>query len=164
MRHAVLVAAALLAAPVALAAVSSADRSFLQHESQGASYELALAQLAAQKATRDDVKSYAQEVIADHDQANAALTQLAQSKGVSLPTGMSSDDQTRLAGLKNLQGQDFDRSFVREAVRVNAEDKRDFSKEAKATHDPEIRAYVKQFSAMDRKHAAGAKQLQRPAS
>ena len=164
MRHAILVATSLLVAMPAFAAVSAADRSFLQHEAQGAAYELALAQLAAQKATRDDIKNYAQQLITDHDQANAALDQLAQNKGVSLPKNLSSDDQTRLAGLQNLQGNDFDRSFVKEAVRINREDKRDFAKEAKTTHDPEIRAYVKQFSAMDRKHADEARQLQKSAS
>ena len=164
MRHATLAAAVLLAATPAFAAVSAADRSFLQHEAQGAAYELALAQLAQQKATRDDIKTYAQQLIADHEQANNALDQLAQSKGVSLPKNLSSDDQTRLAGLQNLQGNDFDRSFVREELRINRGDKRDFAKEAKATHDREVRAYVKQFSAMDQKHAEKARQLQKSAS
>jgi putative membrane protein len=164
MRLTALAAAVLLAATPALAAVSASDRSFLQHEAQGAAYELALAQLAAQKATRDDIKTYAQQLITDHEQANASLDQLAQSKGVPLSKTLSNDDQTRLAGLQNLQGNDFDRSFVKEAVRVNQEDKRDFAKEAKSTHNPDVRAYVKQFSAMDQKHAAGARQLQHTAS
>ena len=164
MRHAVLAAAVMLVASPALAALSASDRSFLQHEAQGAAYELALAQLAAQKATREDIKAYAQHILADHDQANAALEQLAQSKGVSLPKTLSNDDQTRLAGLRNLQGHEFDRSFVNEAVRINQEDKRDFAKEAKMTHDPEVRAYVKQSSAMDQKHADEARQLQKSAS
>lgn len=164
MRPTALAAAVLLAAMPALAAVSASDRSFLQHEAQGAAYELALAQLAAQKATRDDIKTYAQQLITDHEQANTSLDQLAQSKGVPLSKTLSSDDQTRLAGLQNLQGNDFDRSFVKEAVRVNHEDRRDFAKEAKSTHDPDVRAYVRQFSAMDQKHAAGARQLQHTAS
>lgn len=164
MRHAALAATVLLAAVPAFAAVSAADRSFLQHEAQGAAYELALAQLAVQKATRGDIKSYAQQLISDHDQANAALEQLAQSKGVSLPKALSNNDQTRLAGLQNLQGNDFDRSFVKEAVRINQEDQRDFAKEARTTHDSEVRAYVKQFSVMDQRHAAGARQLEKSAS
>ena len=159
MRRAVLTVALLLAAPAAFAAVSSADRSFLQHEAQGASYELAIAQLAQQKATRPDVKAYAQRIVSDHEQANAELSKLAQSKGVSLPTEMTSNDQTRLAGLQNLQGNDFDRSYVQESVRINAGDKRDFAKEAKTTHDPAIRAYVKQFTGMDAQHEQAAKQL-----
>ena len=164
MRRVVLAVAILLVATPAFAAVSAADRSFLQHEAQGAAYELALAQLAAQKATREDVKAYAQHVVADHDQANAALEQLAQSKGVSLPKTLSNDDQTRLAGLQNLQGHEFDRSFVNEALRINREDKSDFAKEARTTHDPEVRAYVKQSSAMDQKHADEARQLRKSAS
>ena len=160
MRRLVVIAAALLVAPAALAAVSASDRSFLQREVQGSSYELAIAKLAEQNAMRDDIKAYAQRVASDHEQANAALDQLVQSKGVPMPNGMTSDDQTRLAGLQNLRGPDFDRAYVKEAKRINADDKRDFAKEKKATHDADIRAYVQRFSAMDAAHEQAAKQLQ----
>ncbi len=149
-----------LSAPAANATVSADDRSFLRHEAQGDAYELAIAQLAAEKATRGDVKAYAQRIVSDHEQANAALRHLAQDKGVQLPNGMTNDEQTRFSGLQNLHGADFDRAYVKEALRVNAEDKRDFAKEAKTTHDAEIRAYVQRFSAMDAEHEQAAKQLQ----
>ncbi len=148
-----------LAAPPAFAAVSTADRSFLIHEAQGGAYELAIAQLATQKATHDDIKAYAQRIVADHEQGNKALQQLAQSKGVSLPTGMTHDEQTRFAGLQNLQGTDFDRAYVKAAVRINAEDRRDFANEAKTTHDADIHAYVQRFAAMDAEHEQAAKQF-----
>ncbi len=160
MRRIALAVLLILAAPAAFAAVSAADRSFLTHEAQGGAYELAIAQLATQKGTRDDIKAYAQRIVSDHEQANTALQQLAQSKGVSLPTGMTNDEQTRFAGLQNLQGTTFDRAYVKEAVRINAGDKRDFAKEAKTTHDADIRAYVQRFAAMDAEHEQAAKQLQ----
>jgi putative membrane protein len=163
MRSTALGLAALLAtaAPV-LAAVSSADRSFLAHEAQGNAYELAIAQLAAQKASRDDIKTYAQRVVSDHETANTALQQLAQGKGVTLLQGMTGDEQTRFAGLQNLRGADFDRAYLKETTRINAEDKRDFAKEGRQTHDPEIRAYVQRFSAMDAQHERAAKALTKP--
>ena len=159
MRHIALAVLLTLAAPAAFAAVSAADHSFLTHEAQGSAYELAIAQLAAQKATRNEVKAYAQRIVSDHEQANMALQQLAQSKGVPLPTGMTNDEQTRFAGLQTLQGAAFDRAYVKEAVRINAGDKRDFTKEAKTTHDADIRAYVQRFAAMDAEHEQAAEQL-----
>ena len=160
MRVTTLSLAALLAAAVpAMAAISSSDRAFLTKDVQGSNYELALAQLAAQKATNDQIKSYAQKVASDHEQANPQLQQLAQSKGVTPPQGMDSNDQTRLAGMQNLQGNDFDRAFVKEAKRINAEDKRDSAKEQRTTRDPDIRAFLKRFASMDAEHDQAAKAL-----
>jgi len=154
--------AALLAfaAPAtASAAPSQADRAFLDQEARGAAYELAIAQLATQQSSRSDIKAYSQRVVSDHETANAALRQLAQSEGVSLPTGMTEDQQTRLAGLRKLKGSDFDNAYLKEVKRINAEDKTDFAKEAKETHDPDISSYVKRFSAMDAEHEKAAEQL-----
>lgn len=161
MRHrAALAVLLVLAAPAALAAVSDADRDFLAHEARGGAYELAIAQLAAQKATRDDIKAYAQRIVSEHGQANATLQQLARSKGLLLPAGgMTNDEQTRFAGLQNLQGTDLDRAYVEEAVRTDAEDKRDLAQEAKTTHDPEIRTYVQDVSTKEAQHEQAVKQL-----
>jgi len=50
--------------------------------------EVALSQLAAQRATNAEVKSFAQQMVTEHTQVNQALMQLAQQKGVTLD-GMS---------------------------------------------------------------------------
>ncbi len=88
-----LAALLVLAPPATHAAVSAADRLFLKHEARSGFYELAIAQLAARKATREDIKAYTQRIILDHEQASAALQHLAQNKGVQLLTGMTNDEQ-----------------------------------------------------------------------
>jgi len=145
------------ASGAAFAAPSQADRAFLDQEAQGTAYELAIAQIATQQSSRNDIKAYSRRVVSDHETTNEALRQLAQNEGVSLPTGMTEDQQTRLAGLRKLKGSDY--AYLKEVKRINAEGKTDFAKEAKETHDPDISSYVKRFSAMDAEHEKAAEQL-----
>lgn len=159
MRHAALTILLILAAPAAFAAVSAADRSFLDREARGISYELAIAQLAVQKATRNDIKAYAQRIIAEHAQEDAMLKQIAQNQGVSLPAGMTHDEQTRFADLQGLQGAAFDRAYVAEMVRASAEDERDLTEGAQGSHDLGIRAYANRFGAVAAEHEHAARQL-----
>lgn len=152
-----------LAAALAVAAVvparaqdasglSRVDRSFLHKEAQGSIYELTIAQLAQQRATRPEVKNYAARIVSDHESYNEALQQLAQSKGVTLPKTMDRADAERLTQLKRQQGAAFDRAYVQESTRINADDKRSFAREAKATHDEQVRDFVSRFSDMDAEH------------
>lgn len=163
MRRVALTILLALAAPAtAFAAVSAADRSFLDHEAQGGAYELAIAQLAMRKATRNDIKAYAQRIVSEYTQADAALKQIAQRQGISLPAGMTQDEQTRFAGLQNSHGAAFDRAYVAEMVRASAEDERDLTEEAETSRDTSIRAYANRFGALAAEHEHTARQLQTP--
>lgn len=152
---------ALFAIPTATqaAALASADKVFLTKDAQGGTYELASAKLAVDKASDAAVKDYAQKLVTDHDRYNAALAKLAQDKGVKLPAGMEEADRKRLARLKRLSGPVFDKAYLAEAIRVNAEDTRDADKEKGATKDDGIKDFIEQFAAMDAEHERSAKEL-----
>ena len=150
-----------LSSAPASARASDADRAFLTQDVQGGRYELALARLGAAKATRPAIRAYSQMVVRDHTQANAALTRLARSEGISAPAGMKADDAQRLAKLRAMKGAAFDQAYVDEQNRINAEDKQDADKEKASTKEPAIRAYLARFAAMDAKHQSGAEALKR---
>ena len=73
---------------------------------------------------------------------------------------MTGPDQQTLARLKALSGAAFDKGYVDEVTRINAEDKADADKETSATHDPAIRAYLQKFAAMDARHMHAGESLQ----
>ena len=160
---AALPALAQTAAPAATlpGGITELDRQFMILDATGGQYEINLAALAQQKSSRDDIKSYAAMLIQDHAEYNAALQQLAASKGVTLPTTMTPDDQKNISGMNLQGGSTFDRSFILEAIRINDEDKKDAASEAAATSDPDIKAFLQKFAAMDAKHERAAKALQR---
>jgi putative membrane protein len=65
-------------------ALKRADKRFITKVAEGSAKEVAIAQLAVQKSSNPQVKSYAQQLVNDHRQLNSELLQLAQSKGVSV--------------------------------------------------------------------------------
>ena len=122
--------------------LSQTDQSFLKDSAQGANYELALANLAKQKASKPDIRLYAQTLVTDHDKL----------KGVQLPTGMSKDDQSKLDHMKSLSGSAFDHAFTTEEARINAQDKEVEEKEIGSTQDNDVKAFVQQMQVADANH------------
>ena len=68
------------------AKVNHADQHFFKEAAQGGMAEVALGQMAAERATNTDVKKFGQRMVQDHGKANQELKTLAASKGVTLPT------------------------------------------------------------------------------
>ena len=139
------------AATAALAQTQD-DRAFLTKDVQGARYELALAKLADAKAAHPQVRSYARMIVRDHETANAQLEQLARSEGVTPPAGMTLEDGRTLAKIKATNGDAFDKAYLDEVTRINAQDATDSDHEQANTHEARIKSYLKKFSAMDDKH------------
>jgi putative membrane protein len=135
------------------------DELFVRYEAQGSIYEVAFAQLGQSRATRPEVRAYAATLINDHEAYNGALRDLAESKGIAMPSSMTTSDKQRLDRLAAIRGTAFDSAFVREAVRINGEDIRAFRREASRTADPDIRSFVTRFLEVDEKHEAGARAL-----
>lgn len=147
-------------APTA-APITRMDHQFLVKGAQGAAYELAIAALAQQRTSREDVRAYASRLIADHAAYNQALHELARAKGVELPADMTADDRVRLNSINSQAGSTADRSFIEEAARINAEDGQEAVEEAARTADPDIRAFLRKFEAVDAEHGRLALALRR---
>ena len=143
------------------APITSTDYQFLVKDAQGGAYEIAIAALAQQRTSREDIRAYASRIIADHATYNQALQELARAKGVELPTDMTASDRVRLNGLNAYTGSTADRSFIEEAIRINAEDKQDAAEEVAKTPDPDIRAFLHKFEAVDAEHERMALALRR---
>ena len=160
----VMLAAALCAASQAHAQagkLSDVDKDFLIKDRRGAAYELDSARLAVSRASRSDVKSYAEKLVHDHDAYNAALEKLGKDEGVTLPTDLEASDKARLASMEKLNGPAFDAAYIKEAIRINAEDKSAAEKERNQTGSSAIRDFIGRFAAMDAEHEKLARQLEK---
>src|ERR1700761_6154781 len=58
------------------------DKMFLRHAAEGGIAEVKLGQLAANKASSDDVKAFGQKMVDDHTKINNDIDQIADSMGV----------------------------------------------------------------------------------
>lgn len=142
-------------------ALSQADKAYLTKEASGAAYEMKSATLAAGKATRADVKNYAAKIAADHQTYNAALQKLGKEQGIKLPEEPDDADKARMRDLEQASGAAFDALYLKEARRVNKEDKDDAEKERASTRNEAIRKFMDTFQAMDAEHEKLAEQVQR---
>ncbi|HEX4494973.1 MAG TPA: DUF4142 domain-containing protein [Thermoanaerobaculia bacterium] len=131
-----------MANPKSMSKMSSGDTKFMKEAAMGGMEEVDLGKLAAQKAASADVKSFAQKMVDDHSKANDQLMQLATQKGVTLPTGMSSDEKSATAKLDKLSGADFDKAYVSMMVKDHKKDVADFQKEAKSGKDSDLKSWA----------------------
>src|ERR1051326_5779397 len=84
--------------------VSSADKKFMTEAAQGGMEEVELGKLAAANGSDPDVKSFGQKMVDDHSKANDQLKQLAQTKGVTLPTDMTKSQHKDMDKLSKMTG------------------------------------------------------------
>ena len=127
----------------ASAGETMADTKFMKEAAQGGMAEVALGQLAVEKASNADVKKFGQRMVDDHSKANDKLKQLASEKNVALPQDLNAKDKATKASLEKLSGEQFDQAYMKDMVKDHKKDVSDFRRESKAAHDPD----VKQFAA-----------------
>src|SRR5271154_2013843 len=106
------------------------DKMFLRKAAEGGIAEVKLGQLAAQKASSDDVKAFGQKMVDDHTKLNTELAQVADSMGVMLPKTMNKDDQAEYDKLNKLSGNDFDIEYLTYMVKDHHKDLHEFRVEA----------------------------------
>lgn len=74
--------------------------------------EIELAKLAQTKAQSDSVRSYADRMLTDHTKALDDLRQLAQQKGVTLPTTPSVAHRSQIVMLKAMPVASFEKNYI----------------------------------------------------
>ena len=134
--------------------------SFLSAAFQDGTAEIALSQLALQKASDEDVKSYAQRMIDDHTQENNEIVQLAQAKNIALPSAPTAEQMALLTSLSNLGGIAFDRAYMNANVVAHEEDVGLFRAQALSGTDTDIATFAANTLPVLQAHLLTAKAIQ----
>lgn len=141
--------------------LSSSDRLFMERAAQGNMAEIRLSQLALQRASSDDVKQYAQQMIDQHTQANNQLMQLARQKGVTLPRQLDAQHQQIERQLQRLSGTNFDQAYMRAMVNDHAQTAALFQRQAEQGQDRDVVAYASTLLPAIQQHYAMANSMVR---
>ena len=83
---------------------------------EGSNQEVALSELAAVNASRQDVKDFAQMMIRDHGMLNSQLADLASRKGVDIADAVAKGQKKGVESLEKKQGADFDQAYLKDMV------------------------------------------------
>ena len=139
--------------------LNMADRKFVKDAAQGGMAEVELGQLAAEKASSDDVKKFGQRMVDDHSKANDDLKQLATKKGVHVPQQLSAKDKATKARLSKLSGEQFDKAYMADMVKDHEADAKEFENQANKGTDADIKAFAAKTLPMVQRHLEMARDL-----
>ena len=129
-------------APTKAKAETDSDKKFLAMAAQSDQNEIALSQLAEQKATDPAVKAFAEKMVKEHTEMTDSMKPFAESWGLTPPSGPDADHQKALDKLNGLSGKDFDKEYISDMVSDHAKALSAFTTEAKDTKDVKFRAAV----------------------
>jgi putative membrane protein len=135
------------------------DRKFMQDAAEDGMFEVQAGQLAANKASDDKVKQFANKLVEDHQSANNELMQLATTKGVELPAAAPRGKRRDLEKLGKDSGSKFDDKFVKEQVKDHEKDIKKFEKASGKVKDPQLKAWIDKTLPTLRQHLAMAEKL-----
>ena len=118
------------------------DQTFVTKAAAGGMAEVELGKLAQEKGTSDQVKSFAQRMVTDHNKANDELKSLAQTKNITLPTDMGAKEKALKDRLSKMSGEAFDRAYMQAMVADHRKDVSEFRAESNTGKDPEVKAWA----------------------
>jgi putative membrane protein len=137
-----MIAALMIAAPLAAFAASNPDASFYKNAAEAGIAEVEAGKLAQDKGASQKVKDFGAMMVTDHSAANDKLKALAASKDISLPSSSSVGQMANKAKLDVLSGDTFDKSYIKGQLKAHREAVALFKKESTTGQDPDAKAFA----------------------
>jgi putative membrane protein len=124
--------------------LSSKGSSFVKEASAGNQSEVALAQLAQQKAQNPEIKNLAQLIQQDHQQAQEKLQTIAQAHGITLDQSPSWTQKRAQSKLEKLSGAEFDQQYAKDMLEDHVTDIKKFQKASENIQDGDVKQYAQE--------------------
>jgi putative membrane protein len=125
-----------------VSSLDPADKDFVMKAAQGGMAEVMLGQMASSKGTSPDVKNFGNRMVSDHGKANDELKQLAQNKGMALPSDTDKEHKDAADKLSKANGSDFDKQYISNMVEDHEKDVKEFQKASTDAKDPDLKAWA----------------------
>jgi putative membrane protein len=135
------------------------DKAFVRKALQGGMAEVQLGQLALQKSSNDDVKQFAQKMVDDHTKLGDEMKQVAQQLSVKPPDSPSGKDKSTMSKLQALNGDEFDKAYIKDMVKDHQQDEKDFRTEANNTTNPTLKQVASQGAQVIGEHLQMIEQI-----
>jgi putative membrane protein len=140
--------------------LSSGDRKFMMTAAQGGMAEIEMARVALERASSEEVKTYAQRMIDDHTKSGEELMGIAQAKGVALPSAPDAKHMAMMTKMRALSGVAFDREYMMMAGRKDHEKmEKLFRDESMKGRDADVRAFAAKTLPVVREHLSMARMM-----
>jgi putative membrane protein len=128
--------------------LSDKDKTFMKKVAKGGMMEVAMGQVAEQKAQSEDVKSFGKRMVTDHSKANDELKSIASKKGVQLPSKEHTSKWTS------------DKAYIDLMVKDHEKDLAEFKEEANSGSDPDVKKFADDTAKIIQEHLDLVKEIQ----
>lgn len=141
--------------------VSEGDRAFMSAVAEGGMTEIQASQAAENQAASPRVKSFAMMMVQDHSHWGDQLGRIAKGRNVMLPTSPSVKQQQALNTLKQKQGADFDKAYMKMMVHDHEGVVHDFQHAGGLVKDSALAHFVSDHLPMIQVHLDSAKAIEK---
>jgi putative membrane protein len=124
--------------------LSSKGSSFVKEASAGNQSEIALAQIAQQKAQNPEIKNLAQMLQQDHQKAQEKLQTIAQTHGMTLDQSPGWTQKRAQSKLEKLSGAEFDQQYAKDMLEDHVTDIKKFQKASQNVEDTDVKQYAQE--------------------
>lgn len=131
------------------------DRHFIMKAAKMGQEEVDISRVAAQNASNPQVRDFANQLVTQHEQANAELAELASRKGVAL-----SNETSSLRRWQTKSAQDLDKDYLKTMV-SDHEDAIDLFEKAAKSEDADVAAFARKYLPTLQEHYTQAKNLRK---
>jgi putative membrane protein len=131
----------------------------MSNAARGGMLEVQLGNLAAQKATSNDVKQFGERMATDHGQLGQKLQQLASNLNVTLPQDLKPEQQAVVSRLEKLAGKAFDREYMKEMISDHTKDISEFERAASQATNPDLKRFASEALPTLRDHLKSAREI-----
>lgn len=128
--------------PAPPVSIMPGDRTFVEKAARSGMAEVQLATNVSNRAQTQEVRSFAQRMLVDHNRANQELTTLAASKGIDPPADLSPEHKALDAELAKLNGPALDRAYMEAMVKDHAAVAAEFEAASRDLTDAELKAWA----------------------
>ena len=137
----------------------SDDKSFIEKAAQGGMAEVEAGELAANKATNQEVRKFGMTMAKEHGAANKKLADLAKSKGIELPDSMGEKHMETLETLQATDGPRFDAKYMEDMVKGHEEMVQLLKDEIASGQDAAVKAFAQEMLPTVESHLKEARRL-----
>jgi putative membrane protein len=123
------------------ASITPGDREFALTAARAGMAEVQLATNVSNRAQTQEVRSFAQKMLVDHNRANEELTTLAARKGLDPPADLDPEHKALDTELAKLTGPALDRAYMEAMVKDHAAVAARFEAASAELADPDLRAW-----------------------
>jgi len=139
----------------------SGDHSFVMKMANGGMAEVELGKLAVKNASSPDVKAFGQRMVDDHSKAGEELKTIAERKNMAWPTKLDAKEQALHDKLAALNGDAFDRAYLKAMIADHKKDISELRTESKSGKDPDVKAWAAQTLPTVEDHLSQAEKADR---